>query len=324
METSLNRSALARRHRVNWIQSFILIASQFLLLALTGWIVAGFNGLLGLVLGSIPGFLFARHMQPEFMLRLLGAKLISPDQAPQMSEAVAALARRSGLKKVPRLGYRPTNDINAFSVGHPKDAIIVLTEGLLRALDGRQMAGVLAHEVSHVAANDMGIMALADFSMKLTGFMGRLGILFFLFSIPATFIGAPKPSFALIAVLIVAPIISGIVQLALSRTREFEADANAASITGDPHAMMSALTKISEMEGDSWERLFIPGRKSVELSVLRSHPSTRERVQRLRELVEPDKKPHPLRLTELDKGSYDPSTDAANSRSPKWRLGGWW
>lgn len=324
MQTLLDEQALRRRRRINRMHSFALLASQFALLGLVGWIVAGGVGLSGLVAGGAAVFMFGPRLRSGLALRWLGVRPVAPEQAPQLMQAVAALARRAGLSTVPKLGYRPSYEVNAFTVGRRDDAIIVVTEGLLRALGGRELVGVLAHEVSHIAGNDLAIMALADVAVKMTGFMGRLGILLILLGLTAALIGAPMPSFALIAVLVAAPLASALVQLALSRTREFEADANAARITGDPRGLMSALARISQLQGDAWERLVLPGRRGVEPSVLRTHPRTKERLRRLRELIAPAETPGPLDLAGLERGWAGRPGDFPSPRSPRWRLGGWW
>ncbi len=282
----LDRTALAKRRRKNAWQSIGLLAILFCLLALSGWAVAGGPGVLALVFfGAIILFL-GPGLKAETTLKIIGGRPVTDIRAPQLLQALRTLASRSGLARAPSLWYLPTSVVNAFSVGSRKNSAIVVTAGLLNTLRGRRLAGVLGHEVSHVAGNDMYLIALADIATRMTGAMGRIGLLLALLYLPAYQMDAPTPPLLLIFVLVFSPPASALIQLALSRTREFEADANAAKLTGDPLGLASALMEMSRLGGDTWERLFMPGRRAPELSVLRTHPSTKERVRRLAELAE--------------------------------------
>ena len=274
-----------------------------------------------MVFGGAFVLLLGPRINAERASKILGARPVSERQAPQLIAALRTLAHRSGLPQASHLWYLPIAAVNAFSVGSRADSAIIVTAGLLNTLNGRELAGVLAHEVSHVAGNDMHLMALADLATRMTGTMGRIGLLLALFYLPAYQLEAPTPSLLLIFVLILSPPASALVQLALSRTREFEADANAATLTGDPLGLASALARMSRLGGDTWERLFMPGRRAPELSVLRTHPSTKERVRRLTGLAEARVSPPAMDLADLTSGRLG---GFPISRRPRWRIGGWW
>ena len=317
----LDQATLASRRRKNAWQSIGLLALLLCLLGLSGWAVAGALGVLALVFGGAFVLLLGPRIGAETTLRIVGAQPIAEIQAPQLTQALRTLAARSGLARPSRLWYLSTSAINAFSVGSRDNSAIVITAGLLNSLNGRELAGVLAHEVSHVAGNDMHLMALADMATRMTGTIGRIGLLLAILYFPVYQMGAPTPSLYLILVLVFSPPASALVQLALSRTREFEADANAAKLTGDPLGLASALTRMARLGGDTWERLFMPGRRAPELSVLRTHPSTKERVRRLAELAEA-RISQPL--TALPDLAAEPLRGFPASRRPRWRIGGWW
>jgi heat shock protein HtpX len=156
-----------------------------------------------------------------------------------------------------------------------------VTDGLLRGLTGRQLVGVLAHEVSHIRHNDMWIMSVADSVSRLVRMMSVFGQVLLLINLPMLLMDQVRISWLLIAVLILAPTASALLQLALSRNREFDADLEAAALTGDPQGLAAALERLERAQGSMWERIVFSGPRIPEPSLLRTHPSTEERVRRL-------------------------------------------
>ncbi len=152
---------------------------------------------------------------------------------------------------------------------------------MLRQLEPRELAGVLAHEVSHVRNNDPWVMGLADVTSRITGWFSMLGQILFLLNIPLVLMGAVSISWLAIALLIFAPTLSGLIQLALSRTREYDADIGAVELTGDPRGLASALAKLERTQGRWLEQILMPGRRVPDPSLLRTHPPTAERIERL-------------------------------------------
>lgn len=138
-------------------------------------------------------------------------------------------------------------------------------------------------------------MALGDVLSRLTGTLATFGLLI---GVPAAYLtsGGSVPWVA-IAALIAAPTIGGLLQLALSRTREYDADLDAAGLTGDPEGLASALQTLEQKQGSMWEKLVLPGSRSPEPSIMRSHPKTADRVARLLALRPntPPIMPHPDR-----------------------------
>jgi heat shock protein HtpX len=181
--------------------------------------------------------------------------------------------------------------LNAFAVGQRNDAAIAMTDGLIRSMDLRQLSGILAHEMSHIANGDLKVMGLADILNRVTSFMSTLGLL----GIPAVFgMGLDLPVGGLL-LLIFAPTIGGLLQLGLSRSREYDADLDGASLTGDPEGLAMALTYLEERQRGIWEGLFLPGARMPQPSLLRTHPKTEHRVARLRALSMEKREPITVR-----------------------------
>ncbi len=271
------------RHRaLNTVHTWLLAGGSLALLTVTAYV---FGGLFGVIVALIFGAISIRLVQrvsPKMVLSMYKARPVSRASFPEGAAMVDELARRAGLERVPQLYVVPSAMMNAFAVGSREEAAIAITDGLARRLTLRELAGVLAHEMSHIAHNDLRVMAFADMVSRYTSVMSTIGILSLFFNILGSAGGyaAPIPWLAALT-LIVAPTIGGLLQLALSRTREFDADLGAALLTGDPDGLAMALTKLERAHRGMWETLILPGGRSPAPSILRSHPPTQERLERL-------------------------------------------
>jgi heat shock protein HtpX len=225
--------------------------------------------------------LFNPTLSPWLVMRLYRASLIRPDHSPALWSVLSSLAQRAGLPVAPQLYYVPSQTLNAFAVGTRQQAAIAVTDGLLRQMDMRQLAGVLAHEISHIRNNDLWVMGLADMFSRATRLLSLLGQVLLLLYLPLILFSIVSINWFAIAMLVFAPSLSALAQLALSRTREYDADLNAARLTGDPDGLAGALAKIEHAQGGWWERIFMPGRKEPQPSLLRTHPQTEKRISRL-------------------------------------------
>jgi len=161
---------------------------------------------------------------------------------------------------------------------------VAITDGMLRALTLRELAGVLAHEISHLRNRDTWVMGLADAMNRLTRVLSFVGLFLLLISVPWMLMGGQGFPWLGALLLMFAPTIGGLLQLALSRTREYDADLDAAGITGDPEGLVQALEKLERRQGRFWEEIVMPGSKMPIPEMLRTHPPTEERVARLRAL----------------------------------------
>ena len=232
--------------------------------------------------------LISPRIAPEMILRMYGGRRVTPfTGGAQLLQAIEVLARRAELPSAPKLYVIQSPILNAFATGTQSDSVIAITHGMLANLNARELTGVLAHEMAHIRHNDLWVMNLADTFSRYTHFMSMLGVLLFLINLPLMFVGEPLISWVGIILLYFAPTISSLLQLGLSRAREYGADLEGARLTGDPDGLISALAKIERYQGGVWENIFMPGRRVPVPSLLRTHPSTDERIARLRELRRP-------------------------------------
>ncbi|MGE4279521.1 MAG: zinc metalloprotease HtpX [Magnetospirillum sp.] len=277
-----------RRHLWrNRMQTVLMLVGMGGLLAVCGWVVAGPDGIVWLVLGGGIALLLAPSLPPGLQMRMLGARPLAPWQAPQLYRMLEILAGRAGLDAVPQAHVIVSPIPNAFAMGNRHQAAIAVTDGLLGGLNSRELAGVLAHEISHIRNGDIRIMGLADLTSRMTRMMSWLGILLLVLSLPLLLSGQASAPLPLVLLLMASPSLSALLQLALSRTREFDADLDAARLTGDPLGLISALRKMEAPLLTFWGRVLLPRRRDDQPSLLRTHPSTEERVQRLASLTVP-------------------------------------
>ncbi len=159
--------AAQRRHKLrNAAQALLLLGGMVGMLALCAWLVAGPAGIVWVLVGGLVALVMRPKVPTSWMLRMYGAQPLPLHAAPGLHRMVEALARRAGLPRVPALYYVPTRMLNAFALGRRDDAAI--GDGLVRNLTGRELAGVLAHEISHIRSDDLWIMTLADTVGRLT------------------------------------------------------------------------------------------------------------------------------------------------------------
>jgi heat shock protein HtpX len=269
--------AIRRSHDLrNALHTVILIGGSSVLLAVIAWTVFGWTGLVWAAIFGAFGLWTMGRVSPKMVLGLYKARPLSPDELPDVHRVVRELARRADLPAIPQLYYVPSKMLNAFAVGTRRDSAIAVTDGLMRSMTMRQLAGILAHETSHIRSGDLKVMALADVLTRITSFMSMLGLI----GIPALFGAGIDIPWLGILLLIFAPTIGGLLQLGLSRTREYDADLDGAALTGDPAGLASALDTLERRQGHVWEGLFPAGRVPSP-SLLRTHPVTKDRIARL-------------------------------------------
>jgi heat shock protein HtpX len=268
-----------------FLQTLVIISGMAGLFGAIGWVVFGKAGLYWSMTIAAVLFLTTPRISPWMVLKAYRARMLEPRDAPGLYELLAALSDRAGLPARPRLYYVPSRIMNAFSVGTPSSSAIALSDGLLRALNRREIAGVLAHEITHIRNNDLRLHALADLMTRVTSAFSFMGQVLIVFYLPLAFLYDTKMPLVPILLLVFAPSVSMMLQLALSRTREFDADLGAAALTGDPLGLASALGRMDRIERGLWDIVFLPGRRNPEPSLLRTHPGTAERIRRLEALA---------------------------------------
>jgi heat shock protein HtpX len=271
-----------RRHAwLNRLQTVLLLGAMAGFLALLGYLLWGSDGLLPLLaLGALFAFINPAA-SPRLVLHLYRARPIAAWEGPQLLDALAELSRRAGLGRPPGLYYVPSRIVNAFAVGGARDAAVAVTDGLLRALAPREIVAVLAHEMSHIRSNDLRVMGLADIISRLTSLLSLVGQFLLILNLPLILWSDVAINWFAIALLVFAPHVSMLAQLGLSRTRELDADLDAARLTGDPAGLARALAKIERLQGSLFERLMLPGMRLPDPSWLRTHPPAEQRIARL-------------------------------------------
>ncbi|RNC70972.1 MAG: peptidase M48 [Desulfuromonadales bacterium] len=267
----------------NLLQSAALVAGMVGMLLALGWLFAGVFGMVwALAVGIIP-LVVSIRVYPTLILKMYGAKPLTAADSPQMHAIVNEMARRAGLAEPPSIHYIPSAIPLIFSVGKGKNSAIAIADGVLRLLTLREIVGVVGHEVSHIRNSDTWVMSFADVVTRVTRMISLLGQLLVIVNLPLYILGEHSMPWVPLLLMLLAPTLSALLQLSLSRTREFEADLWGARISGDPAGLASALAKLEISQQRAAEKT-LPGMRKVEPSLLRTHPITDERIRRLRDI----------------------------------------
>jgi heat shock protein HtpX len=326
MTPFLDSKAL-RAHRLrNTLHSLLLVGGLGLVTGFCAWLIWGAMGVAATLVAVGLIYAFAPRMSPGLLMRLYRGRLVEKGQSglyDQVLRVVDALADRAELVEPPRIYVIPSMTFNAFAAGTPDKAVIGITAGMIERLDLRELAGVLGHEISHIRNNDLLILGLADAMTRFAQVLAYLSVVLVLVNLPAFLLGdAEIPLYAL-ALLYLAPTAGSLIQLALSRTREFDADLEAARLTGDPEGLVAALQKVERYFGRFWEDMLlpVPARRIPQPSLLRSHPRTEDRVARLRDIGEAQLLP---RLAVTDESKADLVGSGRLAMRPRYRWTGVW
>lgn len=241
----------------NRIQSILLILFLLGLVALLGELLFGESGRWLALAAGLIAVLSAPAAGGRLTLAAYRARVLPPQLAPDLWALLQRLAERAELPRTPRLYVVPSHTINAFAVGSRNEPSVAVTEGLLRSLTPREITGVLAHEMSHIAHGDLFVMTLADAASRLTSLLSLAGLLLLILALPLMLLMPVDIPWIALILLAVAPQLALLAQLGLSRVREFDADLAAARLTGDPEGLASALAKI-ERANLSWRGWLLP------------------------------------------------------------------
>lgn len=308
---------------LNRFQSFLLLLVMASFFAVLGWFLWGFAGIILLLLTGVFGVMMNTLIAPRMVMSLYGAKIVDPGQLPVLRQLLIEECRLADLPEPPQLYYIPSRLLNAFAVGTRNHSAIALSDGLLRELTVRELAGVIAHEISHIRNNDLWVMGLADMFSRTTTIMSWIGLLFLMINLPLFWVAHVTINWIAIVLLLFAPSLSALAQLALSRAREYNADLNAIKVTGDPEGLARALVKIEQIQGGWLERIFLPGRRVPMPSLLRTHPETTERVERLMRLKNKFQAGGILSQQDSALDIYDVFGRPVR-RLPRWHISGLW
>ncbi|MDB5833431.1 MAG: protease HtpX [Caballeronia sp.] len=277
----------------NWVKTAMLMAAITALFVVIGGMIGGSKGMMLALLVALAMNFFSYWFSDKLVLKMYNAQEVDEASAPQFYRMIRELATRAQLP-MPKVYLIDENAPNAFATGrNPEHAAVAATTGILRVLSERELRGVMAHELAHVKHRDIlistisatmagAISALANFAMF---FGGRDSD------------GRRSNPIASIAVAMLAPLAGALIQMAISRAREFEADRGGAQISGDPQALASALEKIhayaagvpfptAEQHPATAQMMIMNPLAGGGISKLFStHPATEERVARLMEMA---------------------------------------
>ncbi|HOI65561.1 MAG TPA: zinc metalloprotease HtpX [Thiomonas arsenitoxydans] len=278
----------------NIMKTAILMAAITALFVVIGSMLGGQKGMILALLFALGMNFFSYWFSDKMVLKMYNAQEVDASSAPQFYAMVQELAQRAGLP-MPRVYLIQEDAPNAFATGrNPEHAAVAATTGILRVLSARELRGVMAHELAHVKHRDIlistisatmagAISALANFAMFFGGRDSE---------------GRPVNPIASIAVAILAPLAASLIQMAISRAREFEADRGGAEISGDPAALASALQKIEayargvpfqaaeEHPATAQMMILNPLHGGGIAKLFSTHPATEERVARLMQMAQ--------------------------------------
>jgi len=277
---------------MNTIKTTVLMAMMTVLLVFIGGMIGGRNGaVIAFVVAAVMNF-FAYWSSDKLALARYRAQEVTREQAPRLYEIVERLTVRAQLP-MPRLFIIPSETPNAFATGrNPHHAAVAITEGALGLLNENEIAGVLAHELAHVKNRDILVSSIA------ATLAGAITLLATFARFAAIFGGGQGGDrrgggLELLAMAIVAPIAAVLIQMGISRSREYMADASGAEFAGDSNGLANALTKLDEWASrrvmnasPATAHMFIvnPLRGGGIGKLFSTHPPTEERVRKLRSL----------------------------------------
>jgi heat shock protein HtpX len=281
---------------MNTFKSTLLLVSLMLVLIFVGDRIGGENGMILAFVISVAMNFTAYFYSDKIALAMYRAQPVTREQLPRAYEVVERLAAKDGLP-MPKIYVIPTESPNAFATGrNPQHATVAVTHGILGLLTDEELEGVLAHELGHVKNRDILTSSIAATLAGAITLIARMGYWASLFGGGRDSRDREGGGLGALLMLIVAPIAATLIQLAISRSREYEADATGAHTTGNPYALARALQKLEDYSkrvplqaSPATAHLFIiaPLIGGGVGSLFSTHPPTKERIRRLigRDLV---------------------------------------
>jgi heat shock protein HtpX len=279
----------------SFLKTIVLLTALTVLLVLAGGAIGGRQGMVVALVFAAVMNLGSYWFSDKIVLATSGAREVSQAEAPDLYRIVDHVAQMAGVPR-PRVYVMDTDSPNAFATGRdPAHAAVAVTAGIMRLLSDRELEGVLAHELGHVRNRDtliMAVVATIAGAITMIAHVGQWALMFGGYGRGSDDEGVNP--FAALLMIIVAPIAATIIQLAISRAREFEADATGARISHDPLALASALEKLAAGEA---ARPLNPSPATAHLYIVNpfggggwqswfmTHPPIPERVARLRAMA---------------------------------------
>ena len=280
---------------MNMTKTVVLMVGLTVLVVFIGGALAGQQGMIFAFVMATVMNLISYWFSDKIVLRMYGAKEVTENEAPVLFGVTRDLAMRGNIP-MPRVYVIPSDALNAFATGrNPKHAAVAATEGIVRLLSREELMGVMAHELSHVRNRDILIGTIAATmagAISMIAHMAQWGMIF----------GGGRRDddegsgniIGVIAMMILAPIAAALIQMAISRSREYEADASGARLCGNPLSLASALKKlhagsqrIPMNATPATAHMFIvnPLRGGGLMNLFSTHPPMEERIARLEQMV---------------------------------------
>jgi len=279
----------------NWLKTSILMASIVVLFGMVGAALGGAGGMLIALLLAAAMNVYAYWFSDTMVLKMYNAQEVDEHSAPQYFRMMRELAQNAGLP-MPRVYIIDEAQPNAFATGRdPQHAAVAATSGIIAMLSERELRGVMAHELAHVKHRDTLISTISATIAGAISSIAQFGMLFSGGNRDSE--RSVHPAVALL-IMILAPIAAMLIQMAISRSREFEADRGGAEICDDPKALAAALEKIhsyahdipletAERHPETAQMMIInPLSGDGIKSLFSTHPQTEERVARLMEMAQ--------------------------------------
>lgn len=276
----------------NMIKTFLLMAALTALFMVAGQALGGQQGMVFALVMAIGMNFFAYWFSDKMALAMSGAREVTPAEAPQLHHLVEKLAARAGLPK-PRVYLIAQDTPNAFATGrNPEHSAVAVTVGLMRILNQEELEGVLAHELAHIKNRDILISSIAAMMAGAISYLATMAQWAMLFG-GGRRDGEGEGAGSMIGglvMMIVAPIAAMLIQMAISRSREYLADATGAAICGHPASLASALKRLEESNhrlpmdvNPATAQMYIvnPLTAGTIANLFSTHPPVQERIRRL-------------------------------------------
>ncbi|MBD3303518.1 M48 family metalloprotease [Candidatus Woesearchaeota archaeon] len=276
----------------NQIKTIILLGILTGLMLVAGQLIGGTKGMtIALVIAVVMNF-GSYFFSDKIVLRMYRAKPAKKTEYPKLHKIVTEVAKNAGIPK-PKVYIVPTDNSNAFATGrNPKNAVVAVTQGILKILDDKELKGVMAHEIAHVKNRDILVSTIAATIAAVISYLAFMARFAAIFGGMRDNRGGNGLSLLFLAIL--TPIIAVIIQLAISRSREYLADSTGAKFTKEPKALASALHKLEQANKNNPIRfgntatssLFITNPFSARglVSLFSTHPAMDQRIKKLNEM----------------------------------------
>ena len=277
---------------MNTVKTVFLMTLMMMLFLMVGGLLGGKDGLIIAFLFSLGMNFFSYWFSDKIILSIYGAREVSPQEAPKLYSMVQKLSQKAGLP-MPKVYVMDNPNPNAFATGrNPNNSAVAVTTGILRILNDEELEGVIAHELAHIRHRDILLATIVATFVGTITFISRIAGWTMMFAGGNRDREDSGNVLVSLILMIVAPIAAVLLQLAISRAREFMADEGGARISNKPLALASALSKLEQAAkvvpmtnaGPATAHLFIvsPLRGSSLMKLFMTHPPIEERINRLK------------------------------------------